>query len=109
MTDARTLELDTDSLGIVQAILHRHVPDRPVFAFGSRTRGRARRRSDLDLAIGGTDPIAKRIMTDIKEDFTESDLPIFVDVLEISALDPNFLNRIERDFVPVPTQSAIVE
>ena len=46
-------------------------------------------------------------MTDIKEDFTESDLPIFVDVLDISSLDPNFLHRIERDFVPVSTQSGI--
>ena len=106
MADERTLELDTASLGIVQAVLHRHVPDRPVFAFGSRTRGRARRRSDLDLAIGGTKPVNRRIMTDIKEDFSESDLSIFVDVLDISSLDPGFLHRIERDFVPVPTQSA---
>ena len=106
MTEGRILDLDLFSLGIVQSILHRHIPDRPVFAFGSRTRGRARRRSDLDLAIGGTEPVARRTINDIKEDFSESDLSIFVDVLDIHSIDPGFLHRIERDFVPVP-QSAI--
>ncbi len=101
MTEQRTLDLDPTSLGIVQEILSRHVPERPVFAFGSRTRGRARRRSDLDLAVGGAEPLNHEIVAEIKDDFSESDLPIFVDVLDVHSVDPGFLQRIEPYFVPV--------
>ena len=101
MSEKRTLDLDATSLRIVQQIIHRHVPLRPVFAFGSRTRGRARRRSDLDLAVGGPEMISISTIAEIKDDFSQSDLPIFVDVLDINAIDQGFLNRIEPDFVPV--------
>lgn len=101
MTEPRTLDLNPDWLGIVRAVLDRHVPGRPVYAFGSRTRGRARRRSDLDLAVGGTEPLTISTITGIKEDFSESDLPIFVDVLDLNAVDAGFLQRIEPYFVPV--------
>ena len=46
------LGLTDEELGIVRRLLSTYVPDRPVWAFGSRAFGRARRRSDLDLAIG---------------------------------------------------------
>ena len=105
MAETRELDLDKTSLQIVQDILRRHVPDRPVFAFGSRTRGKAKRRSDLDLAIGGTEPLRRRTIADLEDDFSESDLPIFVDVLDIQTIDHGFLERIERDFVPVPSMS----
>ena len=108
MADMRQLDLDASSLQIVQSILDRHVPDRPVFAFGSRARGRARRRSDLDLAVGGVGPLNRQTIADLKEDFTESDLPIFVDLLDISSVEPGFLQRIERDFIPLPDRERLL-
>jgi hypothetical protein len=42
-------------------------------------------------------------MADFKEDLSESDLPIFVDVLDINSIDQGFLRRIESDFIPVST------
>jgi predicted nucleotidyltransferase len=103
MVEVRELDLDPASLRMVQEILSRHVPDRPVFAFGSRARGKARRRSDLDLAVGGTGSIGLEVIANLKEDFSESDLPIFVDVLDIHSIDPGFLERIQRDFIAVPS------
>ena len=101
MTDMPQLDLDPSSLQIVQEILCRYVPDRPVYAFGSRTRGFARRRSDLDLAIGGAEPLTWHTIAEIKESFSESDLPIFVDVLDINSIDAGFLQRIRPCFVRV--------
>jgi len=101
MPNVREIDLDPTSLQIVRTILQRHLPDRPVFAFGSRTRGRARRRSDLDLAVGGSEAISIDTIADLKEEFSESDLPIFVDVLDINSVNPGFLERIRPDFVPV--------
>ncbi len=104
MPELRQLDLDISSLHIVQEILERHIPDRPVFAFGSRARGGARRRSDLDVAVGGSQPLGWGTVANLKEDFSESDLPIFVDVLDINSVDRVFLERIERDFIPLPTR-----
>ena len=109
MVESRQLDLDPASLRIVQEILSRHVPDRPVFAFGSRARGRARRRSDLDLAVGGEGSLETSVIANIKEDLSESDLPIFVDVLDIHAIDPGFLDRIQRDFIAVPSVTLFSE
>jgi predicted nucleotidyltransferase len=103
VADAHTLDLEESWLQTVQEILQRHVPDRPVFAFGSRTRGGTKRRSDLDLALGGAEMLSTRVMADLKEEFSESDLPIFVDLLDLNSVDPEFAKRIAADFVPVAT------
>lgn len=101
MAEVRTLALDAGWLDIVKPILQRHLPDRPVFAFGSRTRGRAQRRSDLDLAVGGPEPLTISVLTDVKEDFSESDLPILVDILDMNSVDAGFLERIKPHLVLV--------
>ena len=106
MAETRILDIDAGWLKIVQPILERHLPGRPVFAFGSRTRGCARRRSDLDLAVGGTERLTIRTIANIKEDFSESDLPIFVDVLDMNSVEAGFLKRIEPDFVVVQSGEA---
>jgi len=41
---------------MVRDILHRSVPNRSVWAFGSRVTGKARRYSDLDLVVMGDRP-----------------------------------------------------
>lgn len=100
-TKQRKLVLSPDDLAIVREVVQRHVPDRPVFAFGSRTRGHSRHLSDLDLAVGGNTPLPLGLHYDLKESFTESDLRILVDVIDLHDIDPGFRNRIEPDFVPL--------
>ena len=105
MSPAEELGLSVSDLEIVTRILTTHVPGRPVYAFGSRAVGKARRRSDLDLAVGGDAPLTLRQRALLKEDFDESDLPIFVDILDLHAITPDFYHRIQRDFVPVQEAS----
>jgi predicted nucleotidyltransferase len=95
------LDLAEGDLRIVTEILSSRVPDRPVFVFGSRATGTARRRSDLDLAIGGRVPLTLRQRALLNDDFDESDLPIKVDVVDLNAITPEFRERIARDFVPI--------
>ena len=101
MIDPLQLGLSEQDLHCVLQILSTHVPGRPVYAFGSRATGHARRRSDLDLAVGGASPLSLRQRALLSEDFTESDLPIEVDVVDLNAITPEFHRRIERDFVVV--------
>ncbi len=105
MPEPRKLDLPEGDRQIVERILNARVPDRPVYAFGSRTTGKARRRSDLDLAVGGPQELPWPSRANLTEDFTESDLPILVDVVDLNAVTPEFRNRIQRDFVPIQTGS----
>jgi predicted nucleotidyltransferase len=84
------LDIRPQDLAIVQDILRKHVPHHTVWAFGSRVKGRARRYSDLDLAVIGDTPLPTAVMIDLKEDFTESDLPWKVDVLDWATTSEGF-------------------
>ena len=103
MPDSRKIDLNPDELHIVQQILAEHVPGRPVFVFGSRATGRARRRSDLDLAIGGDAPLGRRITANLREAFDQSDLPIEVDVVDLVDATGIFRMRIENEWIPLET------
>ena len=93
---------------IVAAILHKHVPGKAVWAFGSRATGRrVKRFSDLDLAVEGRLDIIESF--GLEEDFDESSLPIKVDVVQLGSISPEFRARIEKDFVLVQEGSASAE
>ena len=95
------LGLTDEEFHIVEKLLATHVPDRPVWAFGSRAFGRARGRSDLDLAVGGDAPLPSNLRADLKDAFDDSDLPIEVDVVDLNDVAIEFRSRIEPDFVLV--------
>jgi amidophosphoribosyltransferase len=101
MLDTAKLQIAPEEVAIVLSILQARIPDRPVWAFGSRTNGKARRRSDLDLAVGGNEPLSLRVRTELAEDFDQSDLPYRVDVIDLATITPEFRSRVEADFVPM--------
>jgi predicted nucleotidyltransferase len=76
------ISLTPDELAKVQAILARLLPDREVFAFGSRATGRAREFSDLDLAVMGDEPLMPPVRTALREAFAGSTLPFRVDIVD---------------------------
>lgn len=90
------LDLDSKDLDEVCDILRRLVPGMRVLAFGSRVTGKARKFSDLDLVIMSEQRLMPEIMMALREAFSESDLPIKVDVLDWSALSESFQGVIGR-------------
>lgn len=74
------IDLPARDLAIVTAILKKHVPDCEVRAFGSRVTGGAKKFSDLDLALLGPEKLDWRKLEELRDAFSESDLPIIVDV-----------------------------
>ncbi len=79
----------------MKAILKRHVPDRAVWAFGSRARSKARPYSDLELAILGEQPLGLDLSAALVDDFRESDLPWKVDVVDWATTSESFRRIIE--------------
>ena len=95
------LQLDDQSLAEVTKILGDYVPRIKVWAFGSRATSTAKRFSDLDLVLEGDEPLAHGTIAKLKHAFSESDLPIRVDVVDWNALDPEFKEAIVDQRVPV--------
>jgi type I restriction enzyme S subunit len=99
---ARTIDgltLEPVDLDMVLEVLHRRIPDRSVWVFGSRANGKARKYSDLDLVIQGSEALPNDVYAQLVEDFDESNLPIRVDILD--------WNRIDDDFKPYILQRYI--
>lgn len=60
---------------ILKNILQKHLPNKEVWAFGSRAKFTAKSFSDLDLVIINQQPLAIRTCAQLSEAFAESDLP----------------------------------
>ena len=86
---------------IVRDILRKHVPHYSVWAFGSRARWTAKPFSDLDLAIITEKPLPLEVSAALAEDFSESDLPYKVDLVDWATTAESFRQIIERDKVVV--------
>jgi predicted nucleotidyltransferase len=91
------LDVRPDHLAAVQAILKRNVPDREVWAFGSRVTGKAKPTSDLDLCITGTSPLSYEVSARLRQDFSDSDIPYPVDVVDWGTCSASFRLIIEQD------------
>ncbi len=86
---------------IIASILERHVPQYEVWAFGSRAKRSAKPYSDLDLAILTDSPLGLSVSAALIDDFSESDLPYKVDVVDWAATSESFRKIIERDKVVI--------
>ena len=70
------LDISAEHAAIVRDVLRRFLPaGARAFVFGSRAHGHARRYSDLDLALAWDRPLGLRLMGEIAEALSESDLP----------------------------------
>lgn len=95
------LQVRPDHLALVRDILGRHVPDREVRAFGSRVTGTTRAASDLDLVVVGDEPLGFATLAALRDDFSESNIPYRVDVVDWATADEAFRRIIEREQVVV--------
>jgi type I restriction enzyme, S subunit len=103
----RTVDLQPADLAILQQVLRDHLPPGvSVWAFGSRVTGRARRYSDLDLALQADAPLDLGVLAQLKDALSESDLTIKVDLVDVLTADPAFRELIEGDRVRLPLETA---
>ncbi len=96
-----SIDIGPEQWAIVHEILRRHVPEYAVWAFGSRARWTAKPYSDLDLAVITDKPLALAKSAALADDFSESDLPWKVDVVDWATTGESFRKIIERDMVIV--------
>ena len=85
----------------VARILNTVAPGIEVWVYGSRINGTASEMSDLDLVLRARDlePIDVTILAAIRNSFSESNLPILVDVLDWVQIPESFRQEIMADYI----------
>jgi uncharacterized protein len=100
------LVLSPEHTKLVGEILRQHVPDLQVRVFGSRAAGKPKPFSDLDLLLMSRQPVGVRCLALLAEAFSESDLPFKVDLLDWSATEPSFRERLLPGSIIVQREKA---
>ncbi|MDT8398572.1 MAG: restriction endonuclease subunit S [Pseudomonadales bacterium] len=101
MPDMPKIDIRPDYWEIVRSILKKHIPHYAVWAFGSRAKWTAKEYSDLDLAVITDKPLPLDVSASLSDEFSESDLPWKVDVVDWATTSESFRKIIERDKVVV--------
>ena len=96
MSKEQLIDLDKKQLGLLKEIIKQHIPNKTVWAYGSRISWKANERSDLDLVVFDCD--ATEII-ELREAFEESDLLISVDVMDWENIPENFKENIKEKCV----------
>jgi len=95
MTKPLLVDLPADHRRTVLDILHENLPlNTQVWVFGSRAIGRARRYSDLDLAIDAGRRLTLDETAKLTEAFSESDLPYRVGFVDWRTADDRWRQTI---------------
>jgi type I restriction enzyme S subunit len=100
MTRPLPVDLQADLRRLVLDILRAHLPQHTkAWVFGSRATGRARRHSDLDLAIDAGRRLTLDEIAELAEAFSDSDLPYKVDLVDWYDIDDRWRQTIASDRV----------
>jgi uncharacterized protein len=107
---AAKLDLPPAHAEIVRRVLAAHLPRVEVWVYGSRVDGSAHDGSDLDLVLRHPDavPVEHRRLSALKDAFTESELPILVDLFDWARLPETFRQEIERTHVVMQKPGALL-
>lgn len=87
------IDIKPEYLKIIKLILEKHVPDKTVWAYGSRITGKSKPQSDLDIVVFDADT---NEIANLKDSFAESDLPFSVDVMDWGKIPDNFKENIKQ-------------
>ncbi|MDI9335584.1 MAG: nucleotidyltransferase domain-containing protein [Gammaproteobacteria bacterium] len=106
MTDA-ILHLPPRYLQQVQTLLHTHLRNAEVWAYGSRVNGGHYEASDLDLVVRFSEGMVSKqryqMLSDTREALSESNLPVFVQIVDWNAIPQSFHAEILARYVVVQT------
>lgn len=105
MTRLPTLYLPPRYLVTVQEILRQHLPHAEIWAYGSRVHGDCHDTSDLDLVARNPEALTKPCpgLADVAEAFSQSNLPIMVQITDWARIPKAFHDEILAGYVVLKT------
>jgi predicted nucleotidyltransferase len=91
------IQLEISDLKIVKDILSKYPYQ--FYAYGSRAKGNSKPHSDLDLCY--FDDVPRKEIRIIKDEFSESRLPIFVELVSWNKMRAGFQDNIRNDLIKI--------
>jgi predicted nucleotidyltransferase len=88
------LDLKPDYQKMVQRILQTYLPGKTVWVYGSRINGQSHDGSDLDLVVKS--PVTVDELSRVRAAFSDSHIPISVDILDWENIPAAFKIEIEK-------------
>jgi predicted nucleotidyltransferase len=95
------LQLEPRWIQVVKTILKKYVPHKDVLVFGSRVTNTFKPHSDLDLCVISQHPMPLEQLALLREAFSESDLPVRVDIVDWATTTPDFRRIITENAYPL--------
>jgi len=95
------LDLEARYLEIMLNILNEFTPEYEVRIFGSRVRGTSRKYSDVDLLFIGKKQLDTKILNNLKDLFSCSDLPYMVDIIDWQTISDSFREAIGSNSIVI--------
>lgn len=78
-----------------------------IFVFGSRSKGTYRKYSDIDLWVESTPTLTKNEISDLDEQFIDSDVPVKVDLVTPETCLPEYKKQILSELALINIQKNI--
>ena len=100
MTES-AVSLQPEELKCIKAIFQNIIPDREVWAFGSRISAYHKPFSDLDVVVMGENTLPVEKLADLHNALSESDLTFKVDVVVWTDLTNNFKSIIQNRYTVI--------
>jgi len=93
--------IDTKTQELIKKIIFRYLDPKinHIFIFGSRADNTARRFSDIDIGIEGKNKTSSIVLSMIKADLDDSDIPYTVDVVDFLTASINFKNIAKKNII----------
>lgn len=90
------IDLDEKYITFIKKAFDERLNNYKLYLFGSRAKGRARKYSDIDLAVDSAE-LTDKIKSDLEIYFTDSTIPYEIDIVDLNNINDNFKNLIKND------------
>ena len=87
-------------INIIKKAFDERLNNYKLYLFGSRAKGRARKYSDIDLAVDSPE-LTDKIKSDLEIYFTDSTIPYEIDIVDLNNISEKFKNIISDDLVEI--------
>ncbi len=94
------IDLNEKYISFIKETVYHYLQNCKIYLFGSRTKGTAKKYSDIDIALKSPN-LNENILLKIISDFENSTLPYEVDVLDLNNISETFRQHIEQDLTKI--------
>lgn len=92
-----------EQIATVVLLVRAYFPKAEILVFGSRLHGDFKKSSDLDICLRSPTPLKLSEWSKLESDFSQSDLPFKIDVIDWSRISEEFQNIVAGGCLKIET------